>query len=41
MAKKMFALKMKGVEIRTLDELRNNFDLEDVVGYFKTGELLT
>lgn len=41
MAKKMFTLKMKGVEIRTLDELRNNFDLEDVVGYFKTGELLT
>ncbi len=41
MAKKMFTLKMNGVEIRTLDDLRNNFDLEEVVGYFKTGELLT
>ena len=41
MAKKMFPLEMNGVEVRTLDDLRNNFDLEAVVGYFKTGELLT
>ena len=39
--RKMFPLDINGVEIRTLEELRDNFDLETVVGYFKTGELLT
>lgn len=38
----MFKLKMKdGVEVSTLEELRENFDLEAVVDYFKNGDLLT
>lgn len=42
MAKKMFTLTLKaGVEVRTLEELRDNFDLERIVEYFKSGELLT
>ena len=40
MAKKTFALEMKGVEIKTLENLRENFDLEKAVEYFKSGELL-
>ena len=40
MAKKTFALEMKGVEIKTLENLRENFDLEIAVQYFKSGELL-
>lgn len=41
MAKKMFTLTLKdGVEVRTLEELRENFDLEKVVEYFNSGELL-
>lgn len=43
MARKIrFPLKMKnGAEVRTLDELRDNFDLESVLGYFMDGKLLT
>ena len=40
MTKKTFALKMKGLEIKTLENLRENFDLEIAVQYFKSGELL-
>ena len=37
-----FPLKMKnGAEIRTLDELKENFDLESVLGYFTDGKLAT
>lgn len=41
MVKKIkFALEMKdGVKVRTLEELRNNFDLEKAVGYFLDGRL--
>ena len=28
-----------GVEVRTLEELRDNFDVESVIGHFKAGEL--
>lgn len=43
MAKKIkFPLKMKnGAEVRTLDELKENFDLESVLGYFADGRLTT
>lgn len=43
MAKKIrFPLKMKnGAEVRTLDELKENFDLESVLGYFTDGKLHT
>ena len=43
MAKKIrFPLKMKnGAEVRTLDELKANFDLESVLGYFTDGKLRT
>jgi len=43
MAKKIrFPLKMKnGAEVRTLDELKENFDLESVLGYFTDGRLIT
>jgi len=43
MAKKIrFPLKMKnGAEVRTLDELKENFDLESVLGYFTDGKLST
>ena len=38
----MFKLKLKdGAEVSTLEELRDNFDLEAVVDYFKNGDLLT
>lgn len=37
-----FPLKMKnGAEVRTLDELKENFDLESVLGYFSDGKLKT
>lgn len=37
----MFKLKLKdGAEVSTLEELRDNFDLERVVEYFKSGKLL-
>ena len=35
-----FPLLMNGVEVRTLDELKNNFDVESVVGYFNDGRLI-
>jgi len=36
-----FPLKMKnGAEVRTLDELKENFDLESVLGYFTDGKLV-
>ena len=36
-----FPLKMKnGAEVRTLDELKENFDLESVLGYFADGKLV-
>lgn len=43
MARKIrFPLKMKnGAEVRTLDELKENFDLESVLGYFMDGKLQT
>ena len=43
MARKIrFPLKMKnGAEVRTLDELKENFDLESVLGYFTDGKLAT
>ncbi len=34
-----FPLLMNGVEVRTLEELKNNFDVESVVGYFNDGRL--
>ena len=37
-----FPLKMKnGSEVRTLEELQENFDLESVLGYFADGRLIT
>ncbi len=37
-----FPLKMKnGTDVRTLDELKDNFDLESVLGYFTDGRLAT
>ncbi|HRU97403.1 MAG TPA: hypothetical protein P5092_08265 [Ruminococcus sp.] len=37
-----FPIKMKnGAEVRTLDELKENFDLESVLGYFTDGRLAT
>ena len=37
-----FPLHMKnGVQVRTLEELRENFDLESVLGYFENGKLAT
>ncbi len=43
MARKIrFPLKMKnGAEVRTLEELKDNFDLESVLGYFMDGKLQT
>lgn len=35
-----FPLKMRGVDIRNLDDLRKNFDLNAAVEYFKDGRLL-
>jgi len=37
-----FPLKMQnGAEVRTLEELRNNFDIESVIGYYANGQLVT
>ena len=37
-----FPLKMKnGAEVRSLDELKENFDLESILGYFTDGKLQT
>ena len=37
-----FALEMKdGIQVRNLEDLRNNFDLEKTVGYFLDGKLIT
>ena len=37
-----FALEMKdGVQVRNLEDLRDNFDLEKTVGYFLDGKLMT
>lgn len=43
MAKKIkFALKMKdGAEVRNIEDLREHFDIDTVVGYFLDGRLLT
>lgn len=43
MAKKIrFPLKMKnGAEVRSLEELKENFDLESVLSYFMDGKLVT
>ena len=42
MAKKIrFPLKMNGTDVRTLEELREHFDLESVLGYFANGKLVT
>lgn len=35
-----FPLKMSGVEVRTLEDLRKHFDLTAVVEYYKNGKLL-
>lgn len=42
MAKKIrFPLQMNGTDVRTIEELRDNFDLESVLGYFANGKLAT
>lgn len=42
MAKKVrFPLQLNGTDVRTIEELRNNFDLESVLGYFANGKLAT
>ncbi len=42
MAKKVrFPLQMNGTDVRTIEELRDNFDLESVLGYFANGKLAT
>ena len=43
MAKRIkFALEMKdGMQVRNLDDLREHFDLEKIVGYFLDGKLIT
>ena len=39
--RKTFGLVLKdGVEVKTLEDLRENFDLEKAIEYFKSGELL-
>jgi len=35
-----FPLKMSGVEVRTLEDLRKHFDITAVVDYYKSGKLL-
>lgn len=41
MAKKIrFSLKINGADVRTIEELRENFDLEGVLGYFANGKLV-
>ena len=40
MAKKIrFPLQMDGTDVRTIEELREHFDLESVLGYFANGKL--
>ncbi len=42
MAKKIrFPLQMNGTDVRTIEELRGNFNLESVLGYFANGKLVT
>ena len=43
MAKKIkFPLEMRdGIQVRTLEELRENFDIEKTVGYLVDGKLIT
>ena len=42
MAKKIrFPLNMNGTDVRTIEELREYFDLESVLGYFANGKLVT
>ena len=42
MAKKIrFPLQMNGTDVRTIEELREHFDLESVLGYFANGKLVT
>jgi len=42
MAKKIrFPLNMNGTDVRTIEELREHFDLESVLGYFANGKLVT
>ena len=42
MAKKIrFPLQMNGTDVRTIEELRENFDLSSVLGYLTNGKLLT
>ena len=42
MAKKVrFPLQMNGADVRTIEELREHFDLESVLGYFANGKLAT
>lgn len=42
MAKKIrFPLQMNGADVRTIEDLRENFDLESVLGYFTNGKLIT
>ena len=42
MAKKVrFPLQMNGADVRTIEELREHFDLESVLGYFANGKLTT
>lgn len=36
-----FPLKMNGADVRTIEELREHFDLESVLGYFANGKLAT
>lgn len=42
MSKKIrFPLQMNGTDVRTIEELREHFDLESVLGYFANGKLIT
>ena len=42
MAKKIrFPLQMNGTDVRTIEELRENFDLSSVLGYLTNGKLVT
>lgn len=42
MAKKIrFPLQMNGTDVRTIEELRENFDLSSILGYLTNGKLVT
>ncbi len=42
MGKLKFPLKLKdNVDVHNIDELREHFDLERIIGYFQDGRLLT